>query len=200
LALLLAGALVVAVAPALSKRADPPDRDSLEGVLAAARADHYWALDLMEDGEASWEDLETAHQAWQDCIDQTGLGLVTAAPRKSPADGYFEGYWLDADPGRDQSDLSAADWEKVDACRAAFDLEYLQEAYAHTHPAVMAPDLREYVVKCVAGPEAELDPDSVNAQQLAADLGVDPESYLLWTCVAEGENELYPYPPEDAPG
>ncbi|MDR0626342.1 MAG: hypothetical protein LBG11_03640 [Bifidobacteriaceae bacterium] len=193
-ALIVLGLLAVWLAPLLPRQGDAyGDLESFDGLLRAARAEDYWALNLMEDGEVTWHDLEIAHEAWRDCMDRTGLRLVIAEPRVSPIDGRFDGYWWEFPQAEAPDTPGGLGFdESINGCIEDLDPVYLSAAYDVTHEEFMEPVLRQYVTECLSDVGTGVYPTSINAEQIAADLGIDADSSVMRDCIIEGEEELFP--------
>jgi hypothetical protein len=199
LSLIAAGAAVALVGASLPEGGRLLEDNEYNAVLKAARADRYWALPMIEDGEVTWAEIETAHAQWSECVRQTGLDVTPAALRRSPVDGAFGRGQVSVHSLEIPAGLSRYEEIKLfgdpalEDCRRKFDLGYLQDAYTATHEPVMEPRLREHVADCLAqAVGGAADPASVNAEQIAEDFGVDPDSSVMGGCIWHDLDDLFP--------
>ncbi|MDR1633681.1 MAG: hypothetical protein LBS27_01895 [Bifidobacteriaceae bacterium] len=173
---------------------EAPAPTTFEGVLAEATERGYWALDRLEDGEVTFDELEWAHDQWEGCVNQIGYNVIALDSWRSPVDGTLGGLWYDwngQEPAPDQDDPVLG--EKIEACFADFDLELLSLAYSVGHEQVMDEPLRQYTLECLGEADLKPDPSDQSVPDLMADPGVGEGAfYLVEACVTKGVEELYP--------
>jgi hypothetical protein len=173
------------------------DLTTFEGVLAEARAADYWALDKLEDGSVTYDELEWAEDQWARCVEGLGLNLTASEPFRNPVDGTLAGLlwdWNGQDPKPDPDQAEFG--EKVNGCYDHYDLELLTWGYTASTGGVMDEPLRQYVLECLNELGLAPAPEFRSLAELVEDpaIGLERGSVVM-NCAEAGVGELYPEVP-----